>query len=70
MPILTRFAPECYNLRCMPIVAPCSFREPAKTYYLSPGELEVMAGAHVVAETSRGLEIGVAKFAPRPDGRR
>ena len=25
-----------------------------------------MAGAHVVAETSRGLEIGVAKFAPRP----
>ncbi len=65
MRILTRIADECYNLRYMPIVAPCSFREPAKTYFLSPGKLEIMAGAHVVAETSRGLELGVAKFGPR-----
>ena len=50
----------------MPIVAPCSFREHAKTYLLDPGELEIMAGAFVVAETTRGLELGVAKFAPRP----
>ena len=50
----------------MPIVTPCTFREPAKTYYLDPGDLNVMAGSHIVAETSRGLELGVAKFAPRP----
>jgi cell fate regulator YaaT (PSP1 superfamily) len=50
----------------MPIVASCTFREPAKTYFLDPGELEITAGMHVVAETSRGLEVGVVKFAPRP----
>jgi cell fate regulator YaaT (PSP1 superfamily) len=50
----------------MPIIAPCTFREPAKTYFLDPAELEILAGARVVAETTRGLELGVAKFAARP----
>lgn len=65
MRILTRIVLECYNLRCMPIVAPCSFRETAKTYFFSPGDLQIMAGSQIVAETARGLELGVAKFGPR-----
>src|SRR5688500_6061220 len=50
----------------MPILAPCTFREHAKTYFLDPGELEILAGDKVVAETSRGLQVGVVKFRPRP----
>jgi len=49
----------------MPYVATCTFREPAKTYYLDPGELELGAQTRVIAETSRGLEIGSVKFRPR-----
>ncbi len=50
----------------MPILAPCIFREPAKTYFLDPGDLEILAGDKIVAETARGLELGVVKFRPRP----
>jgi len=49
----------------MPYVATCTFREPAKTYYLDPGELDLGAQARVIAETSRGLEIGSIKFRAR-----
>ena len=49
----------------MPYVATCTFREPAKTYYLDPGELDLGAQTRVIAETSRGLEIGSVKFRPR-----
>ena len=49
----------------MPYVATCTFREPAKTYYLDPGELDLGAQTRVIAETSRGLEIGSVKFRAR-----
>jgi cell fate regulator YaaT (PSP1 superfamily) len=49
----------------MPYVVTCTFREPAKTYYLDPGELEIHADSRVVAETSRGVELGRVKFRPR-----
>ena len=49
----------------MAYVATCTFREPAKTYYMDPGELELLGGAQIVAQTSRGLELGKLKFAPR-----
>lgn len=49
----------------MAYVATCTFREPAKTYYMDPGELELMGGSRVVAQTARGLELGKLKFAPR-----
>lgn len=49
----------------MPYVATCTFREPAKTYYLDPGDHEVHADSHVIAETQRGIELGRVKFLPR-----
>lgn len=49
----------------MAYVATCTFREPAKTYYMDPGELDLLGGAQIVAQTSRGLELGKLKFAPR-----
>jgi cell fate regulator YaaT (PSP1 superfamily) len=49
----------------MPYVVTCTFREPAKTYYLDPGKLEIHADSFVVAETSRGVELGRVKFRPR-----
>ncbi len=49
----------------MPYVVTCTFREPAKTYYLDPGDFDLGAQTRVLAETSRGLEIGSVKFRPR-----
>ena len=49
----------------MPYVVTCTFREPAKTYYLDPGEWEIHADSFVVAETARGVEMGRVKFRPR-----
>ena len=49
----------------MAFVAACEFREAAKTYYMDPGDWELLAGSRIVGETSRGLELGVVKFAPR-----
>ncbi len=52
-------------LVAMAYVAACEFREAAKTYYMDPGEWDLLAGQRIVGETSRGLELGVVKFAPR-----
>ncbi len=49
----------------MAYVATCVFREPAKSYYLDPGELDILTGDRVVGETSRGIEIGTVKFRAR-----
>lgn len=49
----------------MAYVATCVFREPVKTYYLDPGDLELHADSQIVAETARGLEIGRLKWLPR-----
>ncbi len=50
----------------MPIVTTCIFREPAKSYYLDPNELELHIGSPIVGETARGVELGHVKFLPRP----
>lgn len=52
----------------MPYVASCTFREPAKTYYLDPGDLELHAGDRIIANTARGLEMGRVKWLPRDIG--
>jgi cell fate regulator YaaT (PSP1 superfamily) len=52
----------------MPYVVTCTFREPVKSYHMDPGDLELRAGDRVVAETSRGLEIGSVKFQARQVG--
>ncbi len=49
----------------MPYVATCTFREPAKSYYLDPCDLELHADSRIVAETARGIELGKLKFLPR-----
>ena len=49
----------------MPWVATCTFREPVKSYYLEAGELDLLVGTSILAETARGLELGVVKFRPR-----
>lgn len=49
----------------MPWVATCTFREPVKSYYLDPGDLELHVGTRILAETARGLEMGKVKFLPR-----
>ena len=49
----------------MPWLATCTFREPVKSYYLDPRELEVHVGTKILAQTARGLEMGAVKFLPR-----
>ncbi len=49
----------------MPFVATCTFREPTKTYYLDPCDLELHADSVIVAETARGVELGKLKWLPR-----
>lgn len=49
----------------MAFVTRCTFREPVKSYYLHPGELELHVDTPVIAETARGLEMGRVKFVPR-----
>ncbi len=49
----------------MPYVATCTFREPAKSYYLEPGDLDVHVDTPIIAETGRGMELGRIKFLPR-----
>ena len=49
----------------MPWVATCTFREPVKSYYLDPGDLELHVASPILAETARGLELGRVKFLPR-----
>lgn len=45
----------------MPTVVGVSFRETGKTYYFDPGALELNLGEYVIAETARGLEMGILK---------
>ncbi|HEX8237966.1 MAG TPA: regulatory iron-sulfur-containing complex subunit RicT [Abditibacteriaceae bacterium] len=52
----------------MPYVVTCTFREPAKSYYLDPCDLELHADSLVVAQTARGVEMGRVKFLPREMG--
>lgn len=49
----------------MPYVATCTFREPTKSYYLDPCDLDLHADSQIVAETARGLELGKIKWLPR-----
>ena len=49
----------------MAYVATCVFREPTKSYYLDPRDLEIHADSRIVAETARGIELGKLKFLPR-----
>lgn len=42
----------------MPTVVSVTFREAGRAYYFDPRELEVGEGDRVLAETSRGLELG------------
>jgi len=49
----------------MAYVAKCTFREPAKSYYLDPGDLELHVNTPIIAETARGLELGRVQFLPR-----
>lgn len=51
--------------RIMPYVATCTFREPAKSYFLDPGDLELHVNSALIAPTARGLELGRVKFLPR-----
>lgn len=41
------------------------FNTSGKTYYFSPGDIEVEKGDGVIVETARGVEYGVAVLAPR-----
>jgi len=41
------------------------FNKSGKTYYFSPGEIEVQKGDGVIVETARGVEYGVAVLGER-----
>ena len=49
----------------MPVCAGVAFKRVAKSYWFDPGEVEVQEEDRVVVETTRGLELGVVKIAPR-----
>lgn len=52
----------------MPYIVTCTFREPVKSYYLEPGDLDLHTDTKIVAHTDRGLEMGRVKFMPREIG--
>ncbi|HHX38458.1 MAG TPA: stage 0 sporulation family protein [Armatimonadetes bacterium] len=45
----------------MPTVVFVSFREPGKMLPFGPGSLDLRAGSYVVAETARGVELGMVR---------
>lgn len=49
----------------MKVVIGVKFREGGKTYFFSPGELEVNEGDGVIVETARGTEFGDVVSAPQ-----
>jgi cell fate regulator YaaT (PSP1 superfamily) len=49
----------------MPYVVTCTFRKPAKSYFLDPRDLELHVNNQIIGHTERGLEIGLVKFLPR-----
>ncbi|HEX8832859.1 MAG TPA: PSP1 C-terminal domain-containing protein, partial [Abditibacteriaceae bacterium] len=52
----------------MPYVVTCTFREPVKSYFLDPRDLDLHTENFVIAATDRGLEMGKVKFLPREVG--
>ncbi len=41
------------------------FRNAGKIYYFDPAKLKIQAGAHVIVETARGVEMGTVVLAPK-----
>ena len=41
------------------------FRNTGKIYYFDPTGFEIEAGAHVIVETARGVEMGNVIFSPK-----
>lgn len=41
------------------------FRNAGKIYFFGPGELEIVAGMHVIVETARGVEMGTVMTGPK-----
>ena len=41
------------------------FRNAGKVYYFDPAKLHIEAGAHVIVETARGVEMGTVIMAPK-----
>lgn len=49
----------------MPIVVGINFKKAGRVYYFDPGTLDLKEGDLVIAETSRGIELGEVSIAPR-----
>ena len=49
----------------MPVCVGIAFKRVAKSYWFDPGDLELEENDRVVVETTRGLELGLVKIAPR-----
>ena len=49
----------------MTLVIGVKFRNSARSYYFSPGNLTIAKGTAVIVETARGLEYGVVSFGKR-----
>src|SRR5687768_1091602 len=49
----------------MPLVEGVSFKPAGRIYSFDPAGLELKPGATIVAETSRGLEVGIVKQGPK-----
>ena len=49
----------------MPVVVGVTFRNAGKMYYFDPGALELREGMNVLAQTSRGLELGTVVLEPK-----
>ena len=49
----------------MPLVTGVRFREKGKVYYFDPGDIRLKPGEKVLAETVRGVEIGIVAMEPK-----
>lgn len=49
----------------MPTIIGVQFRQAGKIYFFSPNNLDPVAGAHVIVETSRGIEYATVKQSRR-----
>lgn len=49
----------------MPVCVGVAFKRVAKSYWFDPGELDLQEEQRVVVETTRGIELGTVKIAPR-----
>ncbi len=50
----------------MPVVVGVNFRPAGRVYSFFPGELDLAIGDAVIAEASRGVDLGWVKHRPRP----